>query len=96
MQINYLAAGGAVCSGRYNGFPVTAVIEVMRSNATFLKMLGSFQKYIHVKTSVLHFNFEICSAQFIQPGKILLENLMLCIMYCYYYIKYMYILTRAL
>ncbi len=38
-------------------------------------MLGSFKKYIHVKTPALHFNFETCSAQFIQPSIILLENL---------------------
>ncbi len=41
----------------------------------FLKMLGSFKKYIHVKTPTLHFNFETCRAQFIQPSIILLENL---------------------
>ncbi len=40
-------------------------------------MLGSFKKYIHVKTPVLalHFNFEKYSAHFIQPNIILLENL---------------------
>ncbi len=38
-------------------------------------MLGSFQKYIHVKTPALHFNLETCSAQFIQPSISLLENL---------------------
>ncbi len=38
-------------------------------------MVGSFQKYIHVKIPVLHFNFETCSAQFVQPSISLLENL---------------------
>ncbi len=41
----------------------------------FLNMVGSFQKYIHVKTPALHFNFETCSAQFVQPSISLLENL---------------------
>ncbi len=41
----------------------------------FQKIVGSFKKYIHVKTPVLHFNFETCSAQFIQPSISLLENL---------------------
>ncbi len=38
-------------------------------------MVGYFQKYIHIKTPALHFNFEMCSAQFIQRRQSLLENL---------------------
>ncbi len=41
----------------------------------FLKMVGSFQRYIHIKTPALHFDFETCSAQFIQRSISLLENL---------------------
>ncbi len=37
MQINYLPAGGAVV---VSGFPVMAVIKVMRSNATLSGSTG--------------------------------------------------------
>ncbi len=64
MHIIYLPAGCAAGVGDIAVSPVMAVIKVMRSNATlslqekqnendidaFQKMLGYFQKYIHVKT----------------------------------------------
>ncbi len=40
----------------------------------FLKTAGSFQIYIHIKTTALHFNFETCSAQLIQLSISILEN----------------------
>ncbi len=72
MHINSLPAEGAVCSGIYSGLPVTAALNATLSCIqenrnynyieAFQKMVGSFQKYIHVKTPALHFNFETCSA----------------------------------
>ncbi len=47
----------------------------MKMTLKLFKMFGSFQKYIYVKTPTLHFHFETCHAQFIEPSIILLENL---------------------
>ncbi len=40
MQINYLPAGGAVVEGDIAVSPVTAVIKVLRSNATLSGIRG--------------------------------------------------------
>ncbi len=58
-----------------------ALQEKLNENSieAFLKMVGSFPKYIHVKTPAMHFNVETCRAQFIQPSISLLENLFLAV-----------------
>ncbi len=76
MQTHSLPAG---CAAVAVGIEVShneALQERRNENniEAFLKTVGSFQIYIHIKTTALHFNFETCSAQLIQLSISLLEN----------------------
>ncbi len=70
MQVHSMPAGGTAGEGDIVLFSVmTKLLSFSEEDGWFFSKMHSY------KTPVLHFNFETCSAQFIQPSTSLLENL---------------------